>query len=126
MQCWSDKGMSEDPRELDRDVPQYGPCIPAAVYMMFAKNEKITGRLPVRVPQITQEYALSDETALERGFGLKYKDFCPLCGETHEKDMWDRIQGFFHKIVYVLRETIVCLKDRGTDLFDRIRRIFSV
>ena len=126
LQCWSDKGMSEDPRELEHDVPQYGPCIPAAVYMMFAKNEKITGRLPVCVPQITQEYTLSDEIALERGFGLKYKDFCPLCGETHEKNLRDRIQGLFHKIIYVMRVMSAFLHDRGVDLFAQIRRIFSV
>ena len=123
--CWSDKGMREDPRELEHDVPQYGPCIPAAVYMMFAKNEKITGRLPVRVPQITQDYTFSDETALERGFGLVYKDFCPVCGESHEKNLQDRIQGLFHKILYAMRAAFTFLYDRGVDLFDRIRRIFS-
>ncbi len=126
LQCWSDKGMSEDPRELEHDVPQYGPCIPAAVYMMFAKNEKITGRLPVRVPQITQEYTLSDEIALERGFGLKYKDFCPLCGETHENNLRDRIQGLFHKILFVMRVVSAFLHDRGVDLFAQIRRVLPV
>ena len=93
---------------------------------MFAKNEKITGRLPVCVPQITQEYTLSDEIALERGFGLKYKDFCPLCGETHENNLRDRIQGLFHKIIYVMRVVFAFLQGKGADLFERIRRIFSV
>lgn len=125
MHCWSDKGMSEDPRELEHDVPQYGPCIPAAVYMMFAKNEKITGRLPVRVPQITEDYKFSDETALERGFGLEYKAFCPICGETHDKNFLDRIQGFFHRIINVIRVVFAFLHDRGADLFERIRRGFS-
>lgn len=71
-------------------------------------------------------YTLSDEIALERGFGLKYKDFCPLCRETHENNLRDRIQGLFHKILFVMRVVSAFLHDRGVDLFAQIRRVLPV
>jgi beta-N-acetylhexosaminidase len=119
MLCWSDKGMTEDPRELERDVPQYGPCIPAAIYMMFAKGERVTGRLPVNVPALTEEYTFSDEVALNRGFGLDYKHFCPLCGEVHDDGLTDRLQGVLHEAVYVLQKAFGFLKDNGAALWNR-------
>ena len=112
MLCWSDKGMSEDPRERERDVPQYGPCIPAAIYMMFGKGEKITGRLPVDIPVINEDYTFSDEIALKRGFGLNYKHFCSLCGEAHDNGLWDRLHGIIHEVICVLQKAFNILKSR--------------
>ena len=120
MLCWSDKGMSEDPREREHDTPQYGPCIPAAIYMMFAKGERITGRLPVDIPVITEDYTFSEETALQRGFGLDYKHFCLLCGEAHDKDSWDRLLGLFHELVYVLTKTVSILKSDIVTIWNRL------
>ncbi len=119
MLCWLDKGMSEDPREREHDVPQYGPCIPAAIYMMFARGERITGRLPVNVPALTEDYTFSEEIALKRGFGLDYKVFCPLCGETHESGLWEQFLGVVHLIVYVLQEVSAFLTGRGAALWRR-------
>ena len=119
--CWSDKGMSEDPREIKNDIPQYGPCIPAAIYMMFAKFETVEGRLPVDIPAITEDYVFSDDIALERGYGLSYKEFCRYCGESHDKDTADKLKGLLHKLLYWLREFFDRLKEKVIALFERLR-----
>ncbi len=124
MLCWSDKGMSEDPREFERDVPQYGPCIPAAVYMMFANGESITGRLPVDVPAITEDYQFADEIALQRGFGLNYKDYCPACGQAFEQNLWGQVRELIHSLIHVLQNVAAVIRSAGADLFDRLLRLF--
>lgn len=122
MLCWSDKGMSEDPRERRHDVPQYGPCIPAAVYMMFSKEDKVTGKLPVNVPAISEAYTFSDQIVLERGFGLEYKSFCPVCGETHDTNLWKRIVGVFHKISYAFEQLFTFFKDKVVFIADLLKQ----
>lgn len=68
--CWSDKGMSEDPRVKDGDVTQYGPNIPAAVYLALSPDEAPTGTLPVSIPRLTADYTYSDEILYPFGSGI--------------------------------------------------------
>ncbi|MBE7003732.1 MAG: hypothetical protein E7425_05520 [Ruminococcaceae bacterium] len=70
--AWSARGMSEDPRVTDGNVAQYGPSMPAALYLMLSPDETPTGKLPVNIPGLTDELTYSDETLYERGFGLRY------------------------------------------------------
>ena len=70
--CWSDKGMSEDPRVRGGDVTQYGPNIPAAVYLALSPDEGPTGNLPVNVPKLTAEYTYGTEILYPFGFGMRY------------------------------------------------------
>ncbi|MCR5781163.1 MAG: glycoside hydrolase family 3 C-terminal domain-containing protein [Clostridia bacterium] len=70
--CWSDKGMSGDPRVQNGDVTQYGPNIPAAVYLALSQDEGPTGTLPVNIPKLTEEYVYSEEILYPFGFGLRY------------------------------------------------------
>ena len=70
--CWSDKGMSEDPRVKGGDVTQYGPNIPAAVYLALSPEEGPQGTLPVSIPKLTSEYTYSGEILYPFGYGLQY------------------------------------------------------
>ena len=70
--CWSDKGMSEDPRVQGGDITQYGPNIPAAVYLALSQEESPAGTLPVSIPKLTAEYTYSGEILYPFGYGLHY------------------------------------------------------
>ncbi len=70
--CWSDKGMSEDPRVSGGDITQYGPNIPAAVYVALSPDEGPKGRLPVDIPALTADYTYSSKILYPFGFGLQY------------------------------------------------------
>ena len=70
--CWSDKGMSEDPRRAGGDITQYGPNIPAAVYLALSPDESPSGRLPVDIPKLTADYTYSSEILYPFGYGLRY------------------------------------------------------
>ena len=70
--CWSDKGMSEDPRVKGGDVTQYGPNIPAAVYLALSDGEGPQGTLPVSIPKLTAEYTYSTDILYPFGYGLRY------------------------------------------------------
>ena len=63
------RGMSEDPRDADGSVSQYGPNLPAALYLLLS-GEEMTGRLPVQLPAMDESYQLTDEIRFGRGFGL--------------------------------------------------------
>lgn len=70
--CWSAKGMSEDPRITDGAVAQYGPSMPAALYLMLSPDEGPTGRLPVNIPALNEDFTYSPATLYRKGFGLTY------------------------------------------------------
>jgi len=70
--CWSDKGMSEDPRVAGGDVTGYGPNIPAAVYTAFDYKNGPQGKLPVNIPQLTSSYTYSSTVLYKLGYGLTY------------------------------------------------------
>ena len=76
--CWSDRSMSEDPRVSDGAVSQYGPNLPAALYVIFS-GESPEGKLPVNIPALDEDYDFSDEILYPRGFGLIYEEpECPF------------------------------------------------
>ena len=70
--AWSARGMSEDPRITDGNVAQYGPSMPAALYLMLSPDETPTAALPVNIPKLTDELTYSDEILYPRGFGARY------------------------------------------------------
>jgi beta-N-acetylhexosaminidase len=70
--CWSDMGMSEDPRSAGDDLTQYGPNIPAAVYLALSPDESPTGTLPLDIPKLISGYAYSDQILYPFGYGLHY------------------------------------------------------
>lgn len=73
--CYSDKGMSEDPRVSVDYVKQYGPNIPAAIYLMFKAGDgiKFTGTLPVEIRKLDSSYKFTNEILYERRYGLGVK-----------------------------------------------------
>ncbi|MBR0536747.1 MAG: glycoside hydrolase family 3 C-terminal domain-containing protein [Clostridia bacterium] len=70
--CWSDMGMSEDPRTQGDDLTQYGPNIPAAVYLALSPDESPAGKLPLDLPMLTSEYTYSSKILYPFGYGLEY------------------------------------------------------
>ena len=70
--AWSARGMSEDPRIKDGNMAQYGPNMPAALYLLLSPNETPVGKLPVNLPALNADYGFSDQTLYQRGFGLRY------------------------------------------------------
>ena len=71
--AWSPRGMSENPHDHGKgDLSQYGPAIPAAVYMAFAGDTTPKGKLPVNIPAIGDDYKFTEEFIYERGAGLEY------------------------------------------------------
>ena len=70
--CWSNKGMSEDPRVKDGDVTNYGPNIPAGIYAAFDAASGPQGKLPVNIPALTSAYGYSDRILYPFGYGLTY------------------------------------------------------
>ena len=63
------RGMTEDPRSRESGVSQFGPNIPAALYLLLS-GEKMTGRLPVAIPALDGAYHFTDDILYPRGFGL--------------------------------------------------------
>jgi len=77
--AWSSKGMSEDPRNpANGAVKQYGPNMPAALYLAFSPDESPAGKLPVNLPALDGDYHYTDQTLFPRGFGLTY------AGQSHD------------------------------------------
>lgn len=72
MLAYSASTMSEDPRVDHDGVTQYGPNIPAAIYLMFSADGSPAGKLPVNVYALDQGHDLTDTMLYKRGFGLSY------------------------------------------------------
>lgn len=71
--AWSPKGMSENPYYRgEGDLAQYGPAMPAAVYMAFSDDDTPTGTLPVNIPALDSNYGFTSENLYKRGYGLEY------------------------------------------------------
>ena len=72
--AWSSKGMSEDPRNpANGAVKQYGPNMPAALYLALSPDESPAGKLPVNLPALDDGYRYSDRILYPRGYGLTYE-----------------------------------------------------
>lgn len=70
---WSPKGMDEKPNFSNGTVKTYGVGMPVGVYMAFGKDTEVTGKLPLNIPTLNDEYKYTDELLYERGYGLKYE-----------------------------------------------------
>lgn len=68
--CFGARGMSEDPREVGNGVSQYGPNLPAALYLLLGGGE-ITGTLPVNLPAMDSGCKFTDEVLYPRGTGIR-------------------------------------------------------
>ena len=77
--AWSAKGMSEDPRVTDGSVKQYGPNMPAALYLALSPDESPAGKLPVNIPALDDAYHYTDTVLYPRGFGLTYTEGAADC-----------------------------------------------
>ena len=71
MACYLADGVKQVP-EGEYPVPRYGPNLVAAFYEAFG-GDAPTGKLPVRIPALTENYEYSDKILFERGFGLNYR-----------------------------------------------------
>ena len=63
------RGMSEDPRDRDGGVSQYGPNVPAALYLILSGRE-MTGTLPVSIPKIDENGRFTDEILYPAGYSV--------------------------------------------------------
>ena len=72
MLAYSARGMTSLPGEFSDYVIQYGPNVPAPIYLCMAIKESPAGVLPVDIPELTQDYDFSETVLYKRGFGLKY------------------------------------------------------
>ena len=70
--CYNPRGMAEIPAE-GVYTREFGPNIPAAVYTVFGGNTP-TGKLPVTIPAMDDQYAPTDTALYERGYGLSYEE----------------------------------------------------
>ena len=95
--AWSMKGMSEDPRVSENGVKAYGPNMPAAIYLSFDCDEKPTGKLPLNIPKLTDNYEYSQEMLYERGYSISYID--PILGDANGDGKLDVLDA-----VYIARK----------------------
>ncbi len=74
--CYSPKGMSEDPRITDGNIKQYGPNIPAGIYLMYqsANDCDFRGKLPIEIRTLDNTNNYTSTILYERGFGLSIID----------------------------------------------------
>jgi hypothetical protein len=69
--CWLDRAMSEDPRVSGGGTAQYGPNLPACLYLLLS-GASPRGTLSVEIPALNEDGSYSDEVLYPRGFGLRY------------------------------------------------------
>ena len=69
--CYGAGALSENPRALQYHLASM-PNIPAAVYVAFDRGSSPTAKLPVTIPSLDENYALSSRVMFLRGFGLGY------------------------------------------------------
>ena len=66
------RSMPVDPGDKVKEMQQYGPNMPAALYMMFSEEDAPTGKLPVNIPALDAAYNFTDTVLYKRGYGLTY------------------------------------------------------
>lgn len=67
------RGMTENPRNANHNVNQYGPNIPACLYMLLS-GEEMTGILPVDIPVMDDRNQFTGEILYAHGYGLTLSD----------------------------------------------------
>lgn len=89
--AYGSKGM--DPTEKGKDpVKTFGPNIPFSLDVIFGKVAS-TGKLPVDVPGLTDNYEYNDEIAYKLGYGLetKLKGVEEIANNTTDKKLVDDV-----------------------------------
>lgn len=89
--AYGSKGM--DPTEKGKDpVKTFGPNIPFSLDIIFGKVAS-TGKLPVDVPGLTDNYEYNDEMAYKLGYGLetKLKGVEEITNNTVDKKLVDDV-----------------------------------
>lgn len=66
------RSMPVDPGDKIKEIQQYGPNMPVALYVMFSRADAPTAKLPVNIPKLDEDYSFTAETLYQRGFGLTY------------------------------------------------------
>ena len=66
--AYGDRGMTSLPTE-EGFYAIYGPNIPVAVYTAFGGSTP-TGKLPIDIPKVNDDYTYSDELLYDRGYGM--------------------------------------------------------
>lgn len=67
--AYGDRGMTELPA-AEGGSSIYGPDIPVATYIAFGGSAP-SGKLPIEIPKVKDDYTYSDEILYERGFGME-------------------------------------------------------
>ena len=90
--AWSARGMTEDPRTAEGAPAQYGPNMPAALYLMLSAEGSPAGTIPVDIPALTEDVKYSGTPLYNRGYGLSYGDgFCSRA--QFVKMLWEKAGG---------------------------------
>ena len=67
------RSMPVDPGDKVKEMQEYGPNMPVALYMMFSKDDAPTAKLPINIPKLDEEYNFTNTVLYARGFGLTYE-----------------------------------------------------
>lgn len=70
--AYSNKKMPVIPTEYNGELTAYGPNYPAAIMTVFGENTP-TGKLPVDVYTVDENYKFTDQVLFPLGFGLTYE-----------------------------------------------------
>ena len=66
------RSMPVDPEDKVKEMKQYGPNMPVALYMMFSEDGAPTAKLPINIPKLDENYDFTDTALYARGYGLTY------------------------------------------------------
>ena len=72
------RSMPVDPGDKEKEIEQYGPNMPAAMYMMYSAEDAPTAKLPINIPTLDASYSFT--ILYKRGFGLTYTE--PTVGDV--------------------------------------------
>ena len=114
MIAWSAKGMSEDPRVTEGAVAQYGPNMPAALYMMLSPDGAVCDSLPVNIPALTEDRQYSDEILYPRGWGLRYS--APSAEPVEFRDVSEGA-WYYRAVLWAAAQSPQIVKGTGADTF---------
>lgn len=95
------RSMPVDPGDKVKEIQQYGPNMPAALYMMFSEEDSPTAKLPISIPKLDAEHNFTDTILYERGFGLTYGKLLGDANLDGEVDITDAtwIQRYDAKMI---------------------------
>ena len=106
MLAWNYRDMVADPREATEGISEYGPNLPAALYLMMCQSQTPSGILPLNIPALDENYGFTQDLCYIRGFGLKYQGvFCDGDGACPLSDFTDlNPEAWYHDGVHYMLE----------------------